>query len=82
MRDSLVWLSAKMLYHKRAKYMNEKKTTKHMNKLKIQECQIFQVRPCSLWRMQNNKSPSKQFFNNSATPKIHCLEMIYYKIPK
>lgn len=62
--------------------MNEKKNNKHMNKLKIQECQIFQVQPvfgeCKITRAQL----SKQFFNNSATPKIHCLEMIYYKIPK
>lgn len=62
--------------------MNEKKTTKYMNKLKIQECQIFQVQPvfreCKITRAQVNNSS----ITHAASPKIHCLEMIYYKIPK
>lgn len=69
MWDSLVWLSAKMLYHKRAMYMNEKKTTKHMNKLKIQECQIFQVQPvfgeCKITRAQVNNSSITQLYTKN-----------------
>lgn len=46
-----------------------KKTTKHMNKLKIQECQIFQVQPvygeCKITRAQVNNSSITQLHKNT-----------------